>query len=580
MKKFIPHVLVLILYVLLTILLTYPQIRHMKQGLYSLSDQLFYAWMIERNTESILHKPLSEFYNATIFYPYENTLSFGDHLIGETVLAFPFYITTHNPIFAENVLIMVSFVLSAYGMFLLTKHFTNNYWIAVVGGVLFSFSHVRFNQYDHLNILSTEWLPFVFLFLQRYLEKWKMRDLVALSFFYLLTIFLTVYYLVMVTLAIAIYIICWTLFNKPNLKLRIREFSFLGVSFIIPILIILPTLLPYFQFSKAFPEVKRIIQDNVIYSANLMSYFTTSRITIASRLTRLSSFSEANAGLFPGIIVIGGVIVALLHGLKQKNKKKSISFLLVLSLIFFLLSFGPFLKFTARDMTSLPLPYYYLYYILFPLQIMRVPARFAIFSELFLILAACFGFKYIFSLLSTSKKQWIFLVTITTVAIVETWSVPLPLTLVETKKDFPQVYSWLKDQPEKTTVLELPIPNNRIEGLERNVNRHAFMEDLSILDRDDIEAYRDYFSLLHGKRIVNGYSAYAPPIYMETVEKVSDFPNLPALNAIKELHVDYVIIHLKQYFPEVREKIQTEINKQKTVQIINQFNDDIVVKIL
>ena len=117
MKKYIPHFLVLLSYSALTAILTYPQIRHMKQGLYILSDQLFYAWMIERNIQSLLTKPLSEFYNATIFFPYENTLSFGDHLLGETLLAFPFYMATNNPVFAENVLLLASFVLSAYFSF-------------------------------------------------------------------------------------------------------------------------------------------------------------------------------------------------------------------------------------------------------------------------------------------------------------------------------------------------------------------------------------------------------------------------------------------------------------------------------
>ena len=580
MKKIISHLLVLVFYSLLTVLLTYPQIRHMKQGIYSLSDQLFYAWMIERNTESILQKPLSEFYNASVFYPYENTLSFGDHLLGETFLAFPFYITTHNPVFAENVLILASFVLSAYGMFLLVKHFTNNVWIAVVGGVLFSFSHVRFNQYDHLNIISTEWLPFIFLFLQRYLEKWKVRDLIFLSVFYLLTIFLTVYYLVMVSLAIVIYVGVWIIFTKIKIQTKLKEFSFLLVCLGICVAIIFPTLLPYFEFSREFPQLKRVIQDNIIYSANIMSYFMITRTAVASRIAGLSNLSEADAGLFPGIVVLTGTLFSLLYGLKEKGTKTYILFFSVLSIIFLLLSLGPFLKFTEKVMTSSPLPYYYLYNLLFPLQIMRVPARFAIFAELFLVLLACFGFHFVYKHLIQPKIQWIFLTAIVGVAILETWSVPVPLTLVEIKKDFPQVYFWLKEQPENTTVLELPIPSNVLQNPIKQNYRHAFMQDLSILDRDNVEAYRNYFSLLHGKRIVNGYSAYAPPLYLEVVEKVSRFPEESSILALRESKVDYVVIHMKQYLPDVRERIYDMLDTENNVEVVKQFNDDLVIKIL
>lgn len=580
MKKILPHLLVLLLYSVITIVATYPQIRHMKQGIYSISDQLFYAWAIERNIESILHKPLKDFYDATIFYPYNNTLSFGDHLIGETLLAFPFYIATQNPIFAENVLILASFVLSAYGAFLLVKHFNNNVWIAIAGGVLFSFSHVRFNQYDHLNILSTGWLPFVFLYLQKYLEKWKVRDLVFLCVFYILTIFLTMYYLIMTSLAIAIYIGCWLLINKSLDKLLTKKMLLLFFSLGFCVLLLLPSLIQYVQFSKTFPEVKRLIQDNVIYSANLLSYFTAARITIASRIAHFDKYSEADAGLFPGLVVIIGATCALIYGLRHKNLKIPIFFAGLLSLVFFVLSLGPFLKFTSESTTNLPLPYFYLYYLLFPLQIMRVPARFAIFSELFLVLFACYGFTYILNQYISPQKKWIFITLIIGFSLFETWSVPLPLTLVETKQDFPQVYYWLKDQPDKTVVLELPIPNNKVEDQAKNMNRHAFMENLAHVDRDNIEAYRDYFSLLHGKRIVNGYSAYAPPIYKEIIDRTIDFPNANSLLAIEELGVDYVIIHTKQYFPDVREKIKQLLEKEDAMEVVKQFDDDIVVKVL
>jgi hypothetical protein len=552
----------------------------MKQGIYSLSDQLFYAWMIERNVESIIHEPLSEFFNASVFYPYHNTLAFGDHLLGETFLAAPFYLVTQNPVFAENVLILISFVLSAYGMFLLVKYHTNNTLVALIGGALFSFSNVRFNQYDHLNIISIEWLPFIFLYLDKFIRSFKTKYLALLGIFYLLTILLTIYYLIMVSLAIFLYVFIAVLFYKIEIVKNRKGFLFLLATLGICVLIVTPTLLPYLRFSREFPEVRRVIQDNIIYSASIFSYLTTARSTVYSKIAGLSGMSESDVGMFPGFVLLSFCSLSVYLLFKKWQKYKDAIFFGILSTIFIILSFGPFLKLTPETLTSLPLPYFYLYYLLSPFQIMRVPARFAIFTQLFLVLFASIGMVHVMSSIHQKRRQYIVTVALMVTIFAETYSVFMPLTLVETKQDFPKIYYWLKEQSQNSTVLELPIPLNKqsVANTSQKV-RHDFMENLSILDRDNVEAYRNYFSLLHNKRIVNGYSAYTPPIYREVAESAQDFPDEKSIKAIRDLNVDYIIVHVKQYPYDLQMEVRNGILTNGSIQVIKQFGDDYAVKI-
>lgn len=577
MKNTYRHLLVIVFFSLITIVMTYPQLRLVKSGIYSLPDQLFYSWMIERNIDSLLHKPLAEFFNASVFFPYKNTLAFGDHLIGETVLAFPFFIATGNPVFSQNILILLSFIISGYGMFLLFRTLIPNTMGAILAGLLFSFSNVRFNQYDHLNMLSTEFLPFIFLYLGKFLEKRNIKLLFIFSIFFLLTILMTVYYLVMVSVAIAAYIFVWMLLNNHTFASVWKTALMPFIAMAIVGVLVLPVFTPYLQFTKEFSGVKRVLADNILYSASLTSYFSTARTTSLSSLSGQHVLSEADTGLFFGYASLFLFFCAWF--INPPKWKKIIVFFTILSGIFYLLSFGPLLKFAPGMVTSLPLPYYVLYKVVPLFQIMRVPARFALFGQLFLVLVSGVGYIKLVSLMGTQYKKYAVSALLVVIALLETWSAPMPLIAVEEKKDFPPVYQWLSIQPSDSTILELPIPSAYSE-IQKEPVRHAFMEDLTVADRDAVEAYRDYFSLLHGKRIINGYSAYAPPLYLEMREKTVNFPDDVSLSAIKKSGVTYVIVHVKQYPFSFQQELISRITSGGILSVVAQFDTDYVVQVL
>ncbi|MBI1881030.1 MAG: hypothetical protein HYR94_22850, partial [Chloroflexi bacterium] len=80
---------------------------------------------------------------------------------------------------AHNALLIINILLTGFNTFLLARQLTGNWWAGLLAGVLFGFSPFRRGQYFHINHLAIQWLPLIFLFLERFLRTGKRRDAFA-----------------------------------------------------------------------------------------------------------------------------------------------------------------------------------------------------------------------------------------------------------------------------------------------------------------------------------------------------------------------------------------------------------------
>ena len=120
------------------------------------------------------------FFDANIFYPAPLTLAYSEHLIAQAIQIFPVYLLTANPILCYNLLFLSTFVLSGLGIFLLVRELTGNATAAFVAGLLFAFAPYRVPQSSHLQVLSSQWMPFALYGLRRYFDttgraRWSVR---------------------------------------------------------------------------------------------------------------------------------------------------------------------------------------------------------------------------------------------------------------------------------------------------------------------------------------------------------------------------------------------------------------------
>src|SRR5262249_16914466 len=90
---------------------------------------------------------------------------------------FPILALTGNITLAYNVLFLGIIVLSGLGVYLLVRDLTGNSLAAFLGGLAFAFAPYRIDQFEPLQVLSSQWMPFSFLGLRRFLATGGLRPL-------------------------------------------------------------------------------------------------------------------------------------------------------------------------------------------------------------------------------------------------------------------------------------------------------------------------------------------------------------------------------------------------------------------
>ena len=110
----------------------------------------------------------STFWDAPIFYPERVATALSEHIALHSLLTLPVYLVTRNAVLCYNLWFLATFVLSAFGMYLLVRDLTGRPGAAVVAGLAFGFAPYRIATLAHLQVLSSHWMPFVLLGLRRY----------------------------------------------------------------------------------------------------------------------------------------------------------------------------------------------------------------------------------------------------------------------------------------------------------------------------------------------------------------------------------------------------------------------------
>lgn len=599
MRKYRHHIIVLGLYFLLTILLLHPLPLHLSTGLLEAEsgDPLLQIWAVQWNIHKLSTLSLSGYFDANIFYPYSNTFAFHDHLFGLGVLGLPVYTITQNPILTYNILLMLSFLLSAYGMFLLGNELTQNRYAAFLGGILFGFLPYRFAHLDHLNLLSIQWLPFCLLFLTRVLfadtgtiqRKTFLRTLASVSLFWACFLFQTLTsfnYLFMLAFTVGIYsvvIIAAQILLYHHMLIRPRTLILFVLGGCLTGLLLVPFARPYLKANQEM-GFERTLEEAESLSARLQNYLAAPESNaLYGRITRrfhstTSPFPKEQIlfpGLFPIVLAIvgmGGTWVfrrRIIHDNQPQGQPSSLQLgagsipgnmrifrytYLLLLLVSVMLSLGPFVTLSG---TRFSLPYTWLYTRIPGFSSMRVPARFGLLASFSLVMLAVIGLARLYEHLRDIQKtefhtlKYLLLTGVLGgIIILEYFSFAKPLSFYPaTSRTIPAVYRWLAGQPEDFPFIELPV---------RSV-------------KDDFEY--TYYSTFHWKRLVNGRSAFLPNGIIQIEAGMQGFPSPQSIDLLKSLGLQYVIYH-----PE-RERQGRPLSLPEDVQVLKTFGTDLVLKI-
>src|SRR5207248_2479749 len=121
---------------------------------------------------------------------------------------------------------------------------------AILAGIIIGFCPYRFaHSMGHLSIVSTEWIPFFFLYLERLISRPRLKSAVLAGVFFGLSAWTTWYYFFMVPIAAAFYVafrINWR--ELAERRRRVLKLSLISAS--VALAFVLPFLVSYYRAAQ------------------------------------------------------------------------------------------------------------------------------------------------------------------------------------------------------------------------------------------------------------------------------------------------------------------------------------------
>ncbi len=236
------------------------------------------------------------FWDANIFFPEPLTLAYSEHLMAQALQVLPVYLLTGNLILCYNLLFLSTFVLSGLGAYLLVLDLTGSRPAAFMAGLLYGFAPYRVEQFSHLQVLSSQWMPFVLLGLRRYLHSQRMWPLAGAVMALVVQNLSCGYHLLFFAPFVLAYVLsgAW----QRGLLADGRTWAALSVAGLAVVALTLPFLLPY-RFVNAGGGITRPRWEVELFSADVYSYLTA---TVGQRAWAwLQVYAKPEGGLFPSL---------------------------------------------------------------------------------------------------------------------------------------------------------------------------------------------------------------------------------------------------------------------------------------
>lgn len=259
-----------LVFAFLAIAMTFPLVFHMSERIPGdLEDPLYNVWVMAHNIQKAFEGGRG-LWNTNAFYPHQGTLLYADAIMALSAFAWPLSALSGSILFAYNGLFIFSFFLSAAGMFLLVDHLLRDRMAAFLAGLVFAFFPYNFAHLTHLELLFYGWMPFCLLFLHRYFETFKGRDLFIASAFFIVQTLSCAYYGLFFGLALAVLVPVFAF--KSGTWREPRFYVHAAACIGLCAAILLPVFVPYIQVHRKM-AFKRTPEAVALHSAQLQHFF-------------------------------------------------------------------------------------------------------------------------------------------------------------------------------------------------------------------------------------------------------------------------------------------------------------------
>ncbi len=572
---------------------TYPLVLHPDRYLRGYNDPYLFTWMLVWVARTLFSNPLHLF-DTNIFYPYSNTLAFSEPLIVPAALvASPVLALSGNPILAYNVTLLFFQALCGWSAYYATRRITGSEAAGLLAGIVFCVSPFRTGYYNFLNIHLSFAVPLAFVAFVYFLEHQRSRYLlVALALLWMQAI--TIWYAgIPLALLLFLFAVVFLMLRPSGWRIQTVFAGLVGVVFFV--IAVLPVALPYLQAAREL-GLERTLDDVNYYRADMLSFFDagkehlfyrladstrypglfpgftvyllsavavfwstreakTTSLTFARWMLRFLGWSAvaaliavayllASAGADPSssatlarlavsrylifLLLAIGLLALLIRGYRWWRGEERHRILGagdwpivlgVLALVCMLLTLGPVMHFKSQPVGA---GIYRYVYDFFPgFSAIRISLRLAFLALFLLGLLSGFGLVFLEKKLKRRVRLRYLVYAVPVLALVE--YLPVPLSYHEVAwNNPPRVYQWLASQREDFALIEFPTKS------------------------EPIDSTYVFWSLYHGKRLVNGVSGFYPPFSANVAYSVADLPHSGNVETLRSVHkLRYVLIHLK-----------------------------------
>jgi hypothetical protein len=553
-RRALIHLLVIILYLVLALVATWPLVRHLgthvpgsETWAFDEYTFLWNSWWLRYSLFDLGQNPL---YSTYTFYPLGISLVLYTYNLFNALISLPFQPFLSLPAIS-NLTFLAATVLSGYGVYVLTETLLGAarpkatkgrevapsaprgspamVFAAFLAGLIYAFGSYRlvYAAIGHYDMWSTAWIPFYTLYLIKTIRERRFRNAVLAGIFLAFSMLCEMIFGVFLGM-LTLILLAFVAGRRGREEVAGGWPSLVGrlaVLGLVAMLLYLPVLLPVLGEMFGGYELAGW-GDAEKLSVDLVGLVTLTPLhplggdwveTLRHTQEGTSRFRDVNT-VFLGW---AGLALAIVGAVRYRRK---VAAWIASFVVFVVCSLGPLLQINGRSTFDLdglavnvPLPFVLLHYI--PLvKANRVPNRFSVVLMLSLAILAGFGAYWLLAKIARNRTRLAAIASsactllLAALIVFEHWSVPLPLT----DASIPPVYRQVADEPGDFAILQLPMGWRNSFGVQGAENTRT-----------------QYYQTYHNKRLLSGNISRNPPFKFDYFRQI---PILESLISIETYH--------------------------------------------
>ncbi len=499
----------LAVFLLLTVVMTWPWAAHLRDSSYDPGDSYLNSWILAWDYHQTFRDPLHLF-DANIFFPYRYTLALSEHQWGIALLFFPAFAAGLAPLTVHGLAMLFGIAFSGFGAFRLTRTLTGSTPAAWVAGIAFAFVPYRFHHLPHLSYVFAGWMPLlaeaVVLFARR--RNWPRAAWLGAAFF--MSGASSIHWFLLGSVPTAALAALLVLKDDPAAR---RSWGRAAASLGVASLFLVPFFLPYQRVGKLY-GIQRGPAEATFYSARPIHWLTPD-----SKLPLWHGMGEnpprGEFSLFPGFLLLALAILGIALFFRTRSEAATAGILF--AGMGFVGSFG------------MSTPFHRLLFLVPPFRAIRAPIRWAMVADLgFALLAGVAAAALVDAWSRRRSRAFGFGIAMCLSGSLLFESREAPLFLHRGEPDPDPLSRFLAATSMTGGLWELPDAFNE-------TNAHHVLRAAD-----------------HWKPLVNGYSGFQTPLAQNLHDLLVEGKTNQLLDALEAVPVSYVTVRPRRMTAEQR----------------------------